>query len=105
MIVLDVLQVSGLIMVPMVAFMTLLYRMFAEQKQRIVENSENTKIIKEEVKNSHDINLRDNMDDNHSEVIEMFKMINNRFENVDKEQVRMHARIQRLEKGRYNHNG
>ena len=105
MIVLDLLQVTGLLMVPMVAFMGLLYKMFAEQKQKIVENSENTKIIKEEVKNSHNTNLRDNMDDNHSEVVTMFQMINSRFESIDKEQIRMHGRIQRLEKGRYNHNG
>ena len=88
-------------MVPMVAFMTLLYRMFAEQKDRIAENSQNTRIIKEEVKNSHSKNLREDLDDNHSEVVDMFKMITNRFENIDKEQIRLHGRIERLEKRTY----
>ena len=74
------------------AFLTLIYTMFKEQKKQ----HQTTKSIEHQVKNSHEINLRDDLDDKHSEVIEMLKVMNHRLEIVDTTQVRHQAHIDKL---------
>ena len=79
-----------------IAFFTLIYTMFKEQKKQSEQQHQTTKSIEHQVKNSHEINLRDDLDDKHSELIDMLKVMNHRLEIIDNTQVRHQTHIDKL---------
>ena len=85
----ELLTVAGMLFVPVVAFLGLIYKVVSEQR-------ETSRSIENQVKNSHNINLRDDLDDKHSEVVEMFKAVNHRLEIIDNTQVRHQSHIDKL---------
>lgn len=81
--VIQLLGVIAALFVPNVAFLSLLYTMVKEQKTLTKDQHDKTVSIEAQVKNTHSINLRDDMDDKHSELLIKIGEINHRVANIE----------------------
>ena len=81
----QILGVIAALFVPNVAFLTLLYTMVKEQKMLTKSQHEKTVSIEAQVKNTHSINLREDIDDKHAELLIKIGEINQRIANIEEE--------------------
>ena len=79
----QILGVIAALFVPNVAFLTLLYTMVKEQKMLTKSQHEKTVSIEAQVKNTHSINLREDIDDKHAELLIKIGEINQKIANIE----------------------